>query len=197
MTASAAPFGFRASRHPSGHIQARPYTIASAYAVNLFEGDPVKLVAAGTIQLATSDGTRTGTTDTVDVLGVLAGVEYVDSNGKPNESNYWPSGTVATQIIAWVYDDPLIEYTVQADGSIAATAIGDQADFVGFTAPGGSTQTGRSAAALDATLVGAGAQGQFRIIQFDDSLDNEAGDAFTKVIVQIAEHTYRAEKVAV
>ena len=197
MSDTSAPYGFRPIRHPSGCIQARPYTIASGYAVNLFEGDPVKLVTAGTIQLATSDGTRTGTTDTVDVLGVLAGVEYVDSTGKPNISNYWPTGQVATEIVAWVYDDPETEYAVQADGSIAATAIGDQADFVGFTAPGGSTQTGRSLAQLDATLVGAGTQAQFRIIQLFDAVNNEWGDSFTDVIVQIAEHTYVAEKAAV
>ena len=197
MSSSNAPFGFIAAKHPSGCARAREYTIASAYAANIFQGDPVKLVTGGTIQLGTSNGTRTGTVDGVDLLGIFAGCVYTDSTGKPNYSNYWPTGQVATDIKAFVYDDPDTLFVVQADGSIAATAIGDQADWAGFTAPGGSTSTGRSLATLDATLVGATAQGQFRIEEFDRTSDNAAGDSFTKVIVSIAEHVYRADKVAI
>lgn len=197
MSGTNAPFGFLGAKHPSGQVRAREYTIASGYATNIFLGDPVKLVTTGSIQLGTSDGTRTGTVDNVSLLGIFAGCSYVDASGKPNFSPYWPSGQVATDIKAFVYDDPEITYAVQADGSIPAAAIGDQADWSGFAAPGGSTITGRSLATLSATLTGAGVQGQFRIVEFDHSVDNAAGDAFTKVFVQIAEQQYRAEAPAV
>lgn len=197
MSATNAPFGFMAAKHPSGMIRAREYTIASGYAANIFNGDPVKLVTAGTIQLGTSDGTRTGTVDNISLLGVFAGCSYVDSTGKPNFSSYWPTGQVATEIKAYVYDDPETFFLVQADGSVAAAGIGDQADWTGFTAPGGSTTTGRSLATLSSTLVGAGQQGQFRIVEFDHSVDNAAGDTYTKVLVKIAEHQYVAEVVAI
>lgn len=197
MSSVSAPFGFMPVKHPSGQSRANEYTIASAYAANIFLGDPVKLVTAGTIQLGTSDGTRTGTVDNISLLGVFAGCVFTDSTGKPNWSSFWPTGQVATDIKAYVYDDPDTVYVAQASGSIAATAIGDQADWTGFTAPGGSTLTGRSAAQLSSTLTGAGVQGQFRIVEFDRSADNAAGDSFTKVLVQIAEHQYRAEVTAV
>lgn len=197
MSAVNAPFGFIAAKHPSGYCRATEYTIASAYAANIFQGDPVKLVTAGTIQLGTSDGSRTGTVANIGLIGIFAGVNYVDSAGKPNFSNYWPTGQVATDIKAMVYDDPDTDFLVQADGSIAAAAIGDQADWTGFTAPGGSTSTGRSLATLSSTLKGAGVQGQFRITEFDRSPDNAAGDSYTKVLVQIAIHQYRANQTAV
>lgn len=197
MSATNQPFGFIAIRHPSGQTRARPYPIASGYATDIFNHDPVKLVTAGTVQLSTSDGTRTGTVDGILPIGIFAGCTYTDASGKPNFSPYWPASTVSTDAIAWVYDDPVNEFVVQANGSIAATAIGDQADWTGFTAPGGSTITGQSSATLSATLVGAGNQGNFRIIDVDRSTDNAFGDAFTKVIVQIAEHTYIAPKTAI
>ena len=54
MSATSAPFGFRASYHNSGQIIAKAYTLASGYAQNVFQGDPVKLVNTGVIQLGTS-----------------------------------------------------------------------------------------------------------------------------------------------
>jgi hypothetical protein len=197
MSATNAPFGFICVKHPSGQSRANEYTIASAYAANIFQGDPVKLVTAGTIQLATSDGSRTGTVDGIEVLGIFAGCVFTDSSGKPTWSNFWPTGQVATDIKAYVYDDKENIYVVQATGSVAAAGLGDQADWAGFTAPGGSTATGRSLATLSATLVGAGQQGQFSIVEFDRSVDNAAGDAFTKVLVKVAEHTYAAPYVAI
>lgn len=197
MSATNAPFGFIASKHPSGFCRADEYTIASGYAANIFQGDPVKLVTAGTIQLGTSDGTRTGTVAGISLIGIFAGVTYTDAQNKPNFSNFWPTGQVATDIKAMVYDDPDTDFTVQADGSVAAAGLGDQADWSGFAAPGGSTTTGRSLGTLSATLKGAGNQGQFRITEFDRSPDNSAGDSFTKVVVQVAQHQYRADKTAV
>lgn len=198
MTAVAAPFGFRPAYHPSGLIRQAPYTIASGYAVNLFKGDPVKLVTAGTIQLATSDGTRTGTVDGIEVLGVFAGVEYIDASGKPTVSNMWPTGTVATNIRAYVWTDKEIVFEVQATATLTQAAIGDQCDFGGFSAPGGSTSTGISSASLNAsTIVGAGQQGQFSIQGFGLGPDNAVGDAYPIVQVTVAEHVYAAPFVAI
>ncbi len=198
MSAANNPFGFICAMHPSGQSRARPYPIATGYAANIFTGDPVKLVTAGTVQLSTSDGTRTGTVDGILPLGVFAGCTYTDAQGKPNWSPYWPASTTSADALAWVYDDPMNVYLVQADGSVAQAGLGDQADWTGMnTNGGGSTLTGHSTATLSSTLVGAGNQGNFRIIDFDKSGDNAAGDAFTKVLVQIAEHTYVAPKTAI
>lgn len=191
MSAVNAPFGFIGARSTvGGQSFARQYTIASGYAVNLFLGDPVKLIGTttgeGSVDLATTDGTRTGTVSNVPVLGIFAGCEYVDASGKPNVSPYWPAGTVATDIKAWVYEGDANEFVVQADGPVAALDVGTQADWTGFAAPGGSTITGRSLATLSATPIADDAQGAFNIMEIEKSQDNAAGDAFTKVIVRIA-----------
>lgn len=190
MSAMNAPFGFICARSTvGGQSFARAFTIASAYAVNLFKGDPVKLtdtIGGGSIDLATTDGTRTGTVSNVPVLGIFAGCEYTDAQGKRQVSAYWPASTVATDIVAWVYEGDANEFVVQADGAVAALDVGSQADWTGFTAPGGSTVTGMSLATISATPIADDAQGAFQIMEIERSPDNAAADAFTKVIVRIA-----------
>lgn len=187
MSATSAPFGLRPAYNPIGLERAKKYSIASAYNTAIYKGSPVILNTNGTIVIGTT---------AADLLGVFAGVEYVDSTGKPTVSNYWPASTVATQITAWVYDDPNEVYEIQADGSIAQTAVGDQADL--SASPGsGSASTGLSTATLSASLAGAGVQAQFRIIGFGQQVDNLPGDAFTIVQVQLARHQFVSNKVAV
>lgn len=186
MGTTSAPFGFRPAYHPSGMDRARKYTIASAYGTAIFKGQPVILNTNGTITAGTS---------AADLLGVFAGCEYTDATGKRNVSPNWPASTIATDIVAWVYDDPANVYEVQSDGSIAQTAIGDQADV--SNASSGSTSTGLSAATLSASLAGVGVQAQFRIVGFGQALDNAPGDAFTVVQVQLARSQFVGNKVAV
>ena len=198
MSSSAGGNGFTCVRHPSGQTRGNIYPIATGYAVNIFKGDPVKSIADGTISLCTSDGTRTGTVDGIKPLGVFAGVEYTDANGKPVVSSYWPASTTATNVRAYVYDDQQNVYSVKADGTLAATSVGDELDWNGFAAPGGSTVSGLSSATVAiASIVGAGNQGNFRVIGLDLDPGNAWDDAYTRVLVQIAEHEFTAPAVAV
>lgn len=189
MSAVSAPFGFRPVLHPSGTMRPTKYTIAGSYGSAIYNGMPVILATNGTITAGTA---------AADLLGVFAGCEYIDATGKPNVSPNWPAAQsilAGTEAIAYVYDNPSTLFEVQADGSIAQTAVGDQADMSNATA--GSALTGQSQATLSATLAGAGAQAQFRIIGFGKGSDNAPGDAFTVVQVQIARHQYIANKVAI
>lgn len=185
--------GFRPAYHPSGQIRARAYTIASGYAQNIFHGDVVKLVDAGVIQLATSDGSRTGTTDGVGMLGVFVGCEYIDSTGKPTKSNMWPTGIAATDIVAYVVDDPATVFEVQYDnpsaGTTVQTAVGEQCDWTGFAAPGGSTMTGISTAKLSAIQT---TQGQFSILGFAKRIEDGITDAYIMAQVKMNEHHHSA-----
>lgn len=189
MTASAAYFGFRPVYHPSGSIRANVYEPgAKAAAAAIYRGDPVKLVEDGTDWL-----TIAGATD--DIIGVFAGCEYTDVNGKPTESSYWPGAvTGATNIKFYVYDDPAIVYESQADEAVASSAIGDQADSVIVA---GSTQTGLTGSHIDGTLQTTGQQGQWRIVGLGRGVDNAWGDAFTIVQCMIAQHQYVSNKVAI
>ena len=188
MSATAAPFGLRPVYHPSGLDRASAYTIASAYGTTIYKGDPVILNTNGTVTVGTAAAA---------LLGVFAGCEYTDATGKPTYSPFYPASQsilAGTTITAWVYDDPTIVYEVQSQGSVAQTAVGDEADIV-YAA--GSTATGISACPLNTTLAGAGNQKQFRITGFSLAPDNAVGDSFTVVQVTLANTQFRAPTTAV
>ena len=194
MSSTSAPFGFRASYHNSGQMRPKAYVIASTYAANIFSGDPVKLTDNGVIQLGTSDGTRSGTTDGISLLGIFAGCQYLDSSGKPTISPYWPSGATGTEITAWVYDDPETLFDVQytnpgTPGSTSVqSAVGEECDWV-VASPGGSTSTG-----LSNTQIGViqATSGQFQITGFGFEITDSLTDAYVVVSVRINEHHYKA-----
>lgn len=194
MSSTSAPFGFRPSFHNSGQMRPKAYTIASTYAANIFQGDPVKLTDAGVIQLATSDGTRSGTTDGIAMLGIFAGCQYLDASGKPTISPFWPSGVTATQIVAWVYDDPETLFDVQYTNpgtpgtDTVQTAVGEECDWV-VASPGGSTRTGLSTTQLSAIQ---STSGQFQITGFAYNINDSLTDAYVVATVRINEHHYKA-----
>ena len=194
MSSTSAPFGFRASYHNSGQMRPKAYVIASTYAANIFSGDPVKLTDNGVIQLGTSDGTRSGTTDGISLLGIFAGCQYLDAGGKPTISPFWPSGTTGTEITAWVYDDPETLFDVQYTNpgtpgtTTVQTAVGEECDWV-VASPGGSTSTG-----LSNTQIGViqATSGQFQITGFGYEITDSLTDAYVVVSVRINEHHYKA-----
>ncbi len=194
MSATLAPNGFVPVRHPSGQNRANPWpsrnNAGTGYATSIFKGDTVILDTAGYIVIGTT---------AADLLGVFQGCEYVDATGKPTVSNYWPASTVlqnsSTRVVAWVIDDYETVFSVQATGSIAVTALGDQADIDTSTA--GSTTTGISGQGLSSTFKGAGVQGQFSIIDVDRAIDNDWGDTYTRVLVKLIRPQLKAVKVAI
>ena len=194
MSSTSAPFGFRPSYHNSGQMRPKAYTIASTYAANIFSGDPVKLTDNGVIQLGTSDGTRSGTTDGITLLGIFAGCQYLDATGKPTISPFWPSGTTGTNIVAWVYDDPETLYDVQytnpgtAGTDSVQSAVGEECDWT-VASPGGSTQTGLSNTQLTAIQ---STSGQFQITGFAYNINDSLTDAYVTVTVRLNEAAYKA-----
>jgi hypothetical protein len=189
MSASSTPFGFRPVYHPSGLDRPSKYTVAAAYGTAMYKNQPCILNTNGTVTVGTA---------AADLLGILAGFEYIDATGKPWVSTYWPAGqTLATGTVptAWVYDDPKIVYEVQADGSVAQTAVGDQADVTNVGNFNATTFI--STCTLASALAGVGVQAQFRIVGFGQQLDNAPGDAFTIVQVTLARSQYVANKVAI
>ena len=190
MTAVLAPFGFQPDNHISGYgtrgESAYPGGISSGYASDIYKGQPVLLTTAGVLNPVTANN--------VDFIGVFAGVEYTDSDGKRRVSDKWLASTAATDIVAYVVDDPGVIFEVQGDGSYAQTAVGDQVNITNFSNQIGST--GLSAATVG-TVVGAGVQGQWRILGVSTRVDNAWGDAYTIVRVMNARHQYVAVKVAI
>jgi hypothetical protein len=185
MSTTSQPFGLRPAYSPSGTLRPAAYTIVTGYAANILQNQPVKIAADGSIQAA-AIGER--------FIGTFQGVEFTDSDGRRRVSNKWTASLAATDIVAYVTLDPTMVYEIQANGSIALTDIGSQADFTTITA--GSTVTGLSALMLDqATLTNSG-NASLRIIGVAPGPDNAFGDNFTIVQVQIAEHQNIADRAA-
>jgi hypothetical protein len=181
MSATNAPFGLRPAFHPSGldRAQALAGGIPSAYSSDILKGQAVLYVAgSGVIEPVNATG---------DALsGAFAGVEWTDTTGRRRVSNYWPANTAyqTGSCVAYFYNDPNIVYEIQADGSVAQTSIGLDANFSNFAA--GSNVTGLSQATLNASILSTGVQGQVQILDLAPYVDNAWGDAYTIVRVQVA-----------
>ena len=121
--------------------------IASGLAANIFTGDLVA-VTAGNI-IPTAGATSVG--DAYQAAGVFMGCHYVQ-DGQPKWNKYWPTGTSATDIKAFVNTDPWSTYYIQADASLSAGDI-NYTTF-GITAGSGSTVTGQSGFGIAASTRG-------------------------------------------
>ena len=187
-----APNGFTPVRHLNGGTvrYTGGYTIDSGQASDIFLGDAVIL-----------DATPTGDGNNIDVavaggelIGIFAGCQYTAANGDVVWAKQWASGTAtlgAEPAEAFVYVDPSIVFSVQVDGTIAETDIGNFADLV---AGAGNAATGVSGFELSATT--AGTIAQFQILGLSSAPDGiftaDIATANPRVDVQIAESPYRA-----
>jgi len=186
MGTTAAPFGVRAVYHPSGTIRTRTLSgFTSIPSSAVYKGDLIKLVGDGSIAaiIAANDA----------AYGIFDGCRYTDSSGKPTYSPYWPASLSGVTNIEWyvVPFDPLLECEIQAaTGSWAVTATGDSADIV---IAAGNANTGVSGSYMSATLKGAAAVGNFRIMGLAPYVDNSWADSYPILRVQIAKNQILTE----
>jgi hypothetical protein len=186
MSNQNAPFGLKPSSKLGSNYNnegVTEYKIASGASGNIFSGDLVKMANTGTILVAAAGD---------QALGVFRGCQYTDSSGDVIYSPYWPDGTVTSDAVAFVVDDPNALFEVQsaATGSVVQTVVGNNADIV-YTA--GSTITGISAVEISGTTAATSAQ--LRIVGVSTDPENSTlgtGSASTNVnlIVKINEHFY-------
>lgn len=147
-----APYGLKPVNLIGGQVFAgstRMFPIASGYASNIFYGDVVELTTDGTL---VKNGTTSGTSATAGIVGVFLGVQYTNPSTKqPINAQYWPTGTVTSDAIAYVCDDPdaIFQAVACNTGSTVANvgqwAVGKNAGLLQNT---GSTSTGDSAVAV-------------------------------------------------
>ena len=194
MASTAAPYGLK----PVNLIGGQPYAgstrqikIASAYDTNIFNGSIVSIVTAGTLEIVTTIGSNSSVFP-AGTVGVFVGCSYTDPNSKQKVfAQYFPANTVASDAVGYVVDDPDVVFQVQADASVAQAGLGANAPLAAVQSTStGSTVTGNSTTALDATV--ATTTQAFRIVDFVDSPNSQVGDAFTDVLVKfnIAQHSY-------
>ena len=190
MSSTSAPFGLRPAFHPSGldRAQALANGIVSGYASNILKGQPVQY---GTTANSGTIGTLVIATTSGAIAGAFAGVEWTDVTGRRRVSNFWPANTAvqAGSVIAYFYNDNNIVYEIQADATLAQTAIGNEYPFSNITA--GSSVTGLSQCTLAAgSPVGNGVQGQLRVVDIAPYVDNAWGDSFPIVRVVVSQSQF-------
>ena len=185
MASTATPQGLRPVKRADG----MPYAGATTEylldpageATNIFNGQVVTLGADGFVALAGGTGADITTNnlggDTIGALGVFVGCSYTNDEGQTVHSNYYPSGKLNGK--ALVVDDPNVLFQAQLDGTGAQTIIGNITKFAAVQSTStGSTVTGNSTSALDATTQTT--VGAFQIV----SHVSDPGDAFPDVLVR-------------
>jgi len=170
------------------------YEIASDNTNAIYQYGLVTPTADGVIDYA--GATSGGTTP---ALGVLMGVEYVDSvSKKPVWINYWPgSGSVSVDtnhpVKAFVADNPNQLFKVASDATLTDRATAQAAVFanasLGTSARTGSTDNGSSNSALSVSSIATTATLPLRIVGImDDEANSDYTAAGIPLIVRINAH---------
>jgi hypothetical protein len=220
MSTTFRPFGMKPAFHPSGLDRSVPFAGTNSFVTGVsysapyslssgesfYQYQPVGITSAGQLTIAATAAA------TSPVYGVFDGVEYTTAEGRRTlgKSISKASLDAASAIVFWIFQDPSIVYEAQANGSVTSAAIGSEYNFTsatGYTTADGYTigtgGAGFSTAALAATPVASGAQGQVRVVGLGREVAypagelNNWGDAYTIVQVEIANNTFRAPKVSV
>jgi len=180
-----AAFGLRPSRMMGGAPysggQSR-YRIASNLSGAIFQGDLVKQVTGGGIE-------RAAASSAVPVVGVFNGCQYTDpTTGEQVFKNYYPGGIAASDIIAFVIDDPSVVFEVQADAAFPVADLFGNFDIVD-NATTGDVKSGRSNLELDVTTGATTTTLPLKAIDISQDPDNDdVASANTNVLVVIQNH---------
>jgi hypothetical protein len=199
-----APFGLQPRIHLNGspwNQQTSTYPIASGYNTSLFTGDPVALAANGTIVKWNAGA----------IVGVFAGVQYVDASGTLVRFPYWQANTVTFQAQtaeALIIDQDDVLYDIQSNGS-QFTNVGGAPQGYGIQlgnlsqnynldlSIAGSTRSGLSAAMLANSTGATTADLPVKLIRLTPQVLNQFGAGslaapnYNNGLVLINNHAYK------
>jgi hypothetical protein len=180
-----AAFGLRPSRMMGGAPfsggQSR-YRIASGYSTKIFQGDLVKQVTGGGIE-------RAAASSTVPVVGVFNGVQYTDpTTGEQVFANHYPGSISASDIIAFIVDDPNVVFEIQADETFPTADLLGNFDIIDQSTTG-DTASGRSNMELDVSTGATTTTLPLKAIDISQDPDNDdVASSNTNVLVVIQNH---------
>ena len=194
-----APFGLRYVRNLQGNYnssgQSR-YLITTADQTNttsIFQGDIVTQNTAGIVtRIARADG---GSATSDIILGVFNGCFFTDpTTSKPTFSNRWP-GNAATDAIAFIYDDPMDVFEIQADAAFPVADLFGNFDIVDNTGTG-STDSGISFVELDVSTGATTATLPLKALDISGDPENsDVSTANTNVLVTLQNHLFGQKQV--
>ena len=159
------------------------YRIAANYDTAIFQGDMVAQVTGGGIEVHADGGT-------VPIVGVFNGCQFTDpTTGEQKFSNFYPASTNASDIIAFVIDDPMVVFEIQCNAAFPVADLFGNFDIVYTSA--GSTTTGISGAELNVSDGATTANLSLKCIDISEDPENSdvSSDA-TNVLVVIQNHIF-------
>ena len=170
------------------------YKIASGTATAIFQGDTVTFGVSGSVSTGFIVKHTPGA---ANILGVFIGCQYTDPTTKKTTfKNFYPGGIAASDIVAFVVDDPYAQFLVQASGIAGAVAIGQNADLVQTAA--GNVTTGVSGLELSTGTLAAASALNVKVLGVSaDPSNNDLTAAHADLIVTINEHLYKAPTAGV
>ena len=160
------------------------YSISSGDTTKIFFQDAVSATAAGTIHQAAASEAF--------LLGSLNGVFYTDpTTSKPTFANHYEGSIAASDIKAFVADDPYERFEIQSDNTLASaqTDIFMNYDIL-YTA--GDSANYVSKVELDDSTVST-TSGQLKVMGVSTNIDNnDLTTSNVNFVVTINEHFYKA-----
>ena len=188
MTDTAYPFGMVPVENLAAGYNTEGYetfNLVDGYTTAIYFGDVVKMSTDGVIQK------DTGTT-TLTPYGVAVGFSYVDpSLGYWNNQQYWPASTTTGYSTGplrpsiKVVDNPNAVFMIQADATVAQTALGANAAIVQTA---GTSVFGKSLNALSASSVNTTDTLPLRIVGIAEIPNNAWGDTYPILLVKFNNH---------
>ena len=159
------------------------YTIASNHTTAIFQGDLDIPLTAGNIDRHTANNSAA-------VIGVFNGCFYTDpTTQKPTFRNSYPGSIVASDITAFVVDDPDAVFLMDADATFARA---DLYQNYSVSTGGGNTTTGISEVQLDVSVSGTNASFVIQAIDISQDPDNsDTANPNANILVRINKHFYR------
>jgi len=155
------------------------YSIAAS-ATAIYQWDPVKMAATGTIVVAGAGGA---------IMGSLNGVFYTDaSTSKPTWANHLNASNTATDIVGFVSDDPYERFEIQSNNA-GASNVNDVFAVADIAYAAGSSPDYISGVELNDATIANGSSATLQILGASkDPSNNDVGSANVNWIVRINEH---------
>ena len=160
------------------------YTVEANDTIAIYQGDLVTVTADGNIARH-SAGTSTA------VVGVFNGCFYTDpTTKKPTYSNYYPGSVNASDITAFVVDDPDAVFLIDVDDTFARSDLFTNYSVTDVT---GNTITGISKVQLDKSATGTDSTFVLQAIDISQDPDNsDPASANANILVRINNHFFRS-----
>jgi hypothetical protein len=154
MANTNAPFGFVPYRGngaaPTYELSTR--LIKSDNTTKIFQGDPVIPLTTGYIGQMSAGGT-------VRCEGIFSGCKYLSTSAKRTVwSNYWPGADASSDVEAYLYSNPQMQFEVQSadTGGTSAVVFANIGEYINIGygiglsgTPNGNTANGLSTASVD------------------------------------------------